>query len=799
VFANSLFGGRMLFQRDVDLYWYGTVEAIAWCAGHGAWPLWNPFDSFGQPLLGLGPWQVLYPTTWLTPLLPPPLWYPLFAAGHLAFTGFGAYRLARRLDCSWAASATAGALWAASGPFLSLATMTNLFAACAWLPWMALAAERAVSRRSVVDALLWGAAVAATVLAGSPELTLVGAGLGALVALSAVSWRRAAGRENLSLLATCLLAGISAFGLSAAQWVPTLDVHSRSARAHLERATQTLWSNHPLVLLQSVLPVALDALPLRPEIRADFYDGREPFLYSLYLGMASVVLVVLALAGGRRRGRGPLIAVGLVATLLSTGRWTPAYAAARRVLPVLEAIRYPSKFTAVAALCWALLAGLGLDSLHRGSARRAGRLAAAAAALVLSAAALLLAGPESAAWRALLVAPETLGHAYAQSPSFAQACRGLRWAGLLTLATALLALALPPLRRRAPAVTDRLALALGLLVVAEVLLSTTHVNPTVSRALYGYRSPALEDVPSVPPNRVVVLDYSQPRLAQLHLGGAGPVALPFDAPPEYEFWLGRVYPQTLGSGAWRVEGTGSQAANLRGRDVDALARALQDAPDSPAYRKLLELAGVRFVLALHEEGLDGALQLVRRVPGPGRPIRVFRVPDPVPEAYAVGAASIASNEQAFRRVLLDGSFDPRREVLLAPGPALEAGEPLTAESAFDGRVEVVDREPDSLELRARLSRRGFVVVTQAWDPWWKATIDGRPAPVLRANVAFRAVSVPAGDHLVTVWYRPLPVYAGVATSLAALLAALVAVARFGRLRIGRVTERDAAAVDEPAP
>lgn len=776
----------MLFQRDVDLYWYGTVEAIVWCVGHGAWPLWNPFDSFGQPLLGLGAWQVLYPTTWLAPLLPGPVWYALFAAGHLAFTGIGTYRLARRLECSWGASLTAGALWAGSGPLLSLATMTNQFAACAWLPWMALAAARAVSGRRVSDALLWGAAVAATVLAGSPELTVVGAAIGAILALSAVTWRRAAVRENLSLLATCVLAAVCALAFSAAQWLPTLDVHSRSTRAHLEGATQTLWSNHPLVLLQSVLPVPFDALPLRPEVRADFYDGREAFLCSVYVGMASAILVVLALAGGRRRGRWLLVAVGLVALLLSTGRWTPFYAAARRLLPVLEAIRYPSKFTPVAALCWALLAALGLDALRTSTARRGARLGGSAVAFALAALALLLASPEAAAWRWLLVAPEALGQRYAQSSSFAQTCQGLRWAALLTLLTALLALALPVARRRAPALADRLALVLGLLVVAELLLSTTRVNPTVSRALFGYRPAALQEVPPAPPNRVVVLSYQLPQLAARHLDGSPALALPLDAPPEYEFWLGRVYPQTLGSGIWQVEGTGSQAASLRGRHVDALARALQDAPDAPAYRKLLQLAGVRFVLALHEEGLDGQLQLLRRVPGPGRPVRVFRVPDPAPEAYAVPTASIASNDQVFRRVLLDSAFDPRREVLLAPESVLEPG---VSPAGFAGSVAVVDRKPDRLVLRARLNRPGYVVVTDAWDPWWKATVDGGPASLLRANVAFRAVPVPGGDHVVTLRYRPLPVYLGCAVSLGALIAALVAAARAGRRRIGGEAEQ----------
>ena len=65
---------------------------------------------------------------------------------------------------------------------------------------------------------------------------------------------------------------------------------------------------------------------------------------------------------------------------------------------------------------------------------------------------------------------------------------------------------------------------------------------------------------------------------------------------------------------------------------------------------------------------------------------------------------------------------------------------------------------------------GFVVLVDTWDPGWQATVDGEPATVLRANLALRAVAVPAGEHLVEMRYRPRSVlvgagFSGVATAL----------------------------------
>ena len=60
------------------------------------------------------------------------------------------------------------------------------------------------------------------------------------------------------------------------------------------------------------------------------------------------------------------------------------------------------------------------------------------------------------------------------------------------------------------------------------------------------------------------------------------------------------------------------------------------------------------------------------------------------------------------------------------------------------------------------ARPGFVVLHDLWHPWWVAQIDGRDTDILRANVLFRAVQVPAGHHVVTFEFRPV---AGAVTEL----------------------------------
>jgi uncharacterized membrane protein YfhO len=66
---------------------------------------------------------------------------------------------------------------------------------------------------------------------------------------------------------------------------------------------------------------------------------------------------------------------------------------------------------------------------------------------------------------------------------------------------------------------------------------------------------------------------------------------------------------------------------------------------------------------------------------------------------------------------------------------------------------------------------GLLVTRASYARGWTATVDGRAAPVFRANGKHRAVPLPAGRHEVVLRYRPPGLALGVAlTALSAALA-----------------------------
>ncbi|HEY2746507.1 MAG TPA: YfhO family protein, partial [Polyangia bacterium] len=53
---------------------------------------------------------------------------------------------------------------------------------------------------------------------------------------------------------------------------------------------------------------------------------------------------------------------------------------------------------------------------------------------------------------------------------------------------------------------------------------------------------------------------------------------------------------------------------------------------------------------------------------------------------------------------------------------------------------------------------------------WSATVDGAPAPIVRADEVARAVAIPAGAHTVAMRYRTPGLRAGALVSLLAWIA-----------------------------
>lgn len=79
---------------------------------------------------------------------------------------------------------------------------------------------------------------------------------------------------------------------------------------------------------------------------------------------------------------------------------------------------------------------------------------------------------------------------------------------------------------------------------------------------------------------------------------------------------------------------------------------------------------------------------------------------------------------------------------------------------------------DEVRLKAKLDAPGLIVIADTYYPGWTATVDGKPAPIYRANRAMRAIPASAGEHEVVMTFRSVPFIAGAIVSGVTMLATL---------------------------
>lgn len=736
--------GEAFFRRDVHLMWRTQAEAYSRAWSEGAWPLWSPLVSFGQPLLADANNQVLYPFKLLHLVLRPWTAYTLYAFTHLLLAGLGAAALARRLGLDPWPAGGAGAFWMASGPVLSVVDTWNQLAGAAWMPWSIAAGLRTLSGGGLPAALAWGAVTAMQVLAGSPEsVVLSGAGV-AVMALArlrrgALDWPRLRVRAGWALVA-----GALALGLSAGQWLPALDAARRAGRTRLPREARVHWSVHPLNLAQAICPLPLHRLAMTAPAREALFGAPDPFLPSLYLGGVGAALVAAALCRPTRRTVGLAVCAAL-AVVVAMGGHAWLYDAIVALVPPLQALRYPAKAMLLASLAWCVLCGFGLASLPDPTCRRRLGLTAGVAAVVsgVAAAALAFGG---GAW---------LTRVLAEPPALPLAAR-VATSALLALLAGVLALR--------NTVTGTAAAAIALL---DLFVAHHDLNPTAPVALFTREPPAAASARDPEGGRLYTVDYQEPGASRRYLGRDVPYRLA-RAPLGWDLRAAQalalreaLFPPS--PGAWGIEGSYDRdVPGLEPAPLALLKDAFRRTESAEGRHRLLRVGAVSRVAALHPGAGEGLTPLARREGLFADAVLVFGVPDPAPRASVVGAARVRTRDSDALAMLLAADFDPAREVVLSDGVEADAA------STFVGSARFLERRSDRVSIETEATGEGWLVLVDAWDPGWTAHVDGRPTPVRRANLAFRAAAVPPGRHRVDFLYRPAGLTSALGISLASL-------------------------------
>lgn len=145
----------------------------------------------------------------------------------------------------------------------------------------------------------------------------------------------------------------------------------------------------------------------------------------------------------------------------------------------------------------------------------------------------------------------------------------------------------------------------------------------------------------------------------------------------------------------------------------------------------------------------------------------------LPRVYWAPQWRCVPDGEAALNVLMDPGFAAGAECAVE-GSAPEPDAAINRETLAMTPCTLELAGPDHVRVLVDAPADGIVVLADAFAPGWRATVDGRPAEVLRVNGLLRGVAVAKGAHLILFHYTIPGWYAGLALSLATILALIAA-------------------------
>lgn len=745
--------GQPLARDDSSAMVYPAFRAIDRSLAQGHLPLWDQRQWCGTPVVARGETTGLYPPTILLFATLP--WLTAVHASywlHLALGVLGLFWVARNLAASPEASLIGAAAYGFSGYQAAHLVHFNHITALAWAPLMLAVLQTALSRNSARWWALLAIAIALAYLGSHPMPFMMGLTVCLLWLIFGHDWRRdetPLQARLLPLLLSFVVAGL----LVTPQALPML---------RLAEARGKITSHDPQVALQHVSSFAFVGgdLPrvLLPNIYGTVHEnilGGGPQWHETqpFTGAAPLLL---AIAGGivafRRRGWAFCVAVFVVGAALMPAEGNPIHAALAH-LPFWGGFRAMGRWMVLPIMSVGLLSALAVTRLPYAAAGlrvAAWKLTAVLAAIIVVMTALLwftfgvdehgslvLPGPMSEPVPIEVTADAVFNCVTSAEPL------------LLLAATIVAALAIWRLSAgRRPGVLLSGALLLAVIVPQWHLWQVT--NLTVPREYYTEppqtaRFVADGRITTLPP-ALVAPEWTLPGLTLAEREMAARELL---SPALATIW-GISYADGYSQGLLIPESLRLWEEYMRYGVQTFAGIGVAGDRMNPLYgtplqrmKRLHRLAAVRHVVTAGEiEDPD----LVLAHSGVAN---VYSYREPPPRWWLAREAIVLLDPEAHFEAIRLLRFDPETQVIV--NRAVPSGEDSGADA---GSVTLVDESAMRLTLRASCPGARVLVLADAWYPGWRVTVNGEPAELLRANYAFRAVALPAGEHEVTFSYRP---------------------------------------------
>lgn len=134
-----------------------------------------------------------------------------------------------------------------------------------------------------------------------------------------------------------------------------------------------------------------------------------------------------------------------------------------------------------------------------------------------------------------------------------------------------------------------------------------------------------------------------------------------------------------------------------------------------------------------------------------------------PRVFLTNNIEILNRDEEILEEIINFTRRGERKIILEEDVGLVSnGKSLLSEAI------ITNYSPNTVEITTKSDQEKFLFLADAFDPGWKAYINGVETKVYRANFNFRAVKIPPGEQQIIFNYEPTSFKIGKTISLITL-------------------------------
>ncbi len=149
-------------------------------------------------------------------------------------------------------------------------------------------------------------------------------------------------------------------------------------------------------------------------------------------------------------------------------------------------------------------------------------------------------------------------------------------------------------------------------------------------------------------------------------------------------------------------------------------------------------------------------------------VKLYENNKALPRAFLVNHFKVLGDMSQLLEEISQISFNPASTMYLNEEPVWQNNEGPILMPKEEG-VRIIDYRPDKIVIEINSKSDTLLFLSDVFYPGWRAYINNRPAKILCANGAFRALAINGGNHIAAFYYLPFSLKLGAFLSACAMI------------------------------